>query len=272
MDTEGSSPRMRGAQTDWRIRTEVQRIIPADAGSTYSDPWRSAQVQDHPRGCGEHLVRYIVEDGMSRIIPADAGSTHSNDTGNTLQQDHPRGCGEHDNFTSIRANMSGSSPRMRGAPIGLRNGISHVWIIPADAGSTFGRFQELLAKRDHPRGCGEHYSDAQGWWLTGGSSPRMRGALSVILPKVGRFGIIPADAGSTGKGATHDGHSGDHPRGCGEHRVRGDERMRWLFAAAVCGTLGVFSTIWTLVYPQLGLVDLAALAGWGWCLGRGERS
>lgn len=48
--------------------------------------------------------------------------------------------------------------------------------------------------------------------------------------------------------------------------------MRWLFAAAVCGTLGVFSTIWTIVYPQLGLVDLAALAGWGWCLGRGERS
>ena len=48
--------------------------------------------------------------------------------------------------------------------------------------------------------------------------------------------------------------------------------MRWLFAAAVCGTLGVFSTIWTIVYPQLGLVDLAALAGFGWCLERGERS
>lgn len=46
----------------------------------------------------------------------------------------------------------------------------------------------------------------------------------------------------------------------------------WLCAAAVCGTACFFSTIWTLVYPQLGLVDLAALAGWGWCLGRGERS
>ncbi len=46
----------------------------------------------------------------------------------------------------------------------------------------------------------------------------------------------------------------------------------WLCAAAICGTACFFSTIWTLVYPQLGLVDLAALAGWGWCLGRGERS
>lgn len=46
----------------------------------------------------------------------------------------------------------------------------------------------------------------------------------------------------------------------------------WLCAAAICGTACFFSTIWTLVYPQLGLVDLAALAGWGWCLGKGEHS
>lgn len=46
----------------------------------------------------------------------------------------------------------------------------------------------------------------------------------------------------------------------------------WLCAAAICGTACFFSSIWTLVYPQLGLVDLAALAGFGWCLGKGERS
>ncbi len=48
--------------------------------------------------------------------------------------------------------------------------------------------------------------------------------------------------------------------------------MRWQLAAAVCGTLGFFSTMWAIVYPQLGLVDLAALACFGWCLERGERS
>lgn len=52
----------------------------------------------------------------------------------------------------------------------------------------------------------------------------------------------------------------------------GEKCMRWLFAAAVCGTMGFFSTVWTLVHPQLGLVDLAALAGFGWCLERCERS
>lgn len=46
----------------------------------------------------------------------------------------------------------------------------------------------------------------------------------------------------------------------------------WLCAAAICGTACFFSTIWTLVYPQLGLIDLAALAGWGWCMGKGDRS
>lgn len=47
--------------------------------------------------------------------------------------------------------------------------------------------------------------------------------------------------------------------------------LLWLCAAAVCGTACFFSTCWTLVHPQLGLVDLAALAGFGWCLDRGDR-
>lgn len=47
--------------------------------------------------------------------------------------------------------------------------------------------------------------------------------------------------------------------------------LLWLCAAAVCGTVAFFATCWTLAYPQLGLLDLAALAGFGWCLDRGDR-
>lgn len=47
--------------------------------------------------------------------------------------------------------------------------------------------------------------------------------------------------------------------------------LLWLCAAAVCGTVAFFSACWTFAYPQLGLVDLAALAGFGWCLDRGDR-
>ena len=50
---------------------------------------------------------------------------------------------------------------------------------------------------DHPRGCGEHQAS---WnWIdrTVGSSPRMRGALWVLVAVVVILRIIPADAGST---------------------------------------------------------------------------
>ena len=47
--------------------------------------------------------------------------------------------------------------------------------------------------------------------------------------------------------------------------------LLWLCAAAVCGTVAFFSMCWTFVHPQLGLLDLAALAGFGWCLDRGDR-
>lgn len=45
----------------------------------------------------------------------------------------------------------------------------------------------------------------------------------------------------------------------------------WLCAAGVCGAVCVFASCWTFAHPQLGLLDLAALAGFGWCMERGER-
>ena len=45
-----------------------------------------------------------------------------------------------------------------------------------------------------------------------------------------------------------------------------------ILGAAVCGAVLFFAVPWTLVDPRLGLVDLAALAGFGWCLDRGERA
>ena len=54
-----------------------------------------------------------------------------------------------------------------------------------------------------------------------GSSPRMRGALSIsFLPGFG-LRIIPADAGSTMPIRTNKIAHKDHPRGCGEHTSAG---------------------------------------------------
>ena len=94
----GSSPRMRGAQTDTTRKQVGLRIIPADAGSTQVSDKCQRPDRDHPRGCGEHSgsggyfqqaygssprmrgAHHSKSSGSSssRIIPADAGSTVSN--------------------------------------------------------------------------------------------------------------------------------------------------------------------------------------------------
>ena len=51
---EGSSPRMRGARSLFgQNRTQIG-IIPAYAGSTMLSAYRTGDVRDHPRVCGEH--------------------------------------------------------------------------------------------------------------------------------------------------------------------------------------------------------------------------
>ena len=50
----GSSPRMRGARLSSSCPSDLLRIIPADAGSTWPNEHKHGVGWDHPRGCGEH--------------------------------------------------------------------------------------------------------------------------------------------------------------------------------------------------------------------------
>ena len=95
LHAQGSSPRMRGAQSLERSLRLAHRIIPADAGSTPTPCLDTGYYADHPRGCGEHalpgtgLTRTSGSSPRMRgaqqrmqypaiafhIIPADAGST-----------------------------------------------------------------------------------------------------------------------------------------------------------------------------------------------------
>ena len=153
----GSSPRMRGAPYRRPGTSAGRRIIPADAGSTRSQPLAIVLPRDHPRGCGEHehddvlssdllgssprmrgaLYRDNAFPGGNRIIPADAGSTGFAIGAVLMFADHPRGCGEH-SASSVSARMrAGSSPRMRGARAMYCKAFGRPGIIPADAGSTW---------------------------------------------------------------------------------------------------------------------------------------
>ena len=77
-----------------------------------------------------------------------------------------------------------------------------------------------LPTRDHPRVCGEHSSASgipcRGW----GSSPRVRGTRGHARCFEGRAGIIPACAGNTCKVSSSVFSAWDHPRVCGEHKMK----------------------------------------------------
>ena len=235
----GSSPRMRGAlERCITLCTDV-RITPADAGSTHYPVGRFGKRADHPRGCGEHHTQTIaVGSGLGssprmrgaqqlltmaeqggRIIPADAGSTLRVSSSDRACSDHPRGCGEHIRCGAKRGIPGGSSPRMRGAPSGIRGLPQKARIIPADAGSTLLLSTAYREGQDHPRGCGEHEAMANSQIENRGSSPRMRGAQIVEHGINLSIRIIPADAGSTHMLSLFSRLDRDHPRGCGEHQA-----------------------------------------------------
>ena len=152
----GSSPRMRGALLMAGETVITIRIIPAYAGSTLKPAGLAIMDGDHPRVCGEHLTdllfaflswgssprmrgaRLTVLElvRITGIIPAYAGSTTTRNPAEWKPRDHPRVCGEHKDMPLHCDEITGSSPRMRGA---LRFGKStppSIGIIPAYAGST----------------------------------------------------------------------------------------------------------------------------------------
>ena len=172
---------------------------------------------DHPRMCGEHQkgdpfaafppgssphvrgARYLLLSFVDRfgIIPACAGSTTWLPVGTMTNRDHPRMCGEHLLEKLLVVFDEGSSPHVRGAPVGHRPAAASTGIIPACAGSTCEERRRCGQDRDHPRMCGEHDILVGSDIYKPGSSPHVRGARH-RRRRAGRDpGIIPACAGST---------------------------------------------------------------------------
>ena len=77
--------------------------------------------------------------------------------------------------------------------------------------------------------CGEHVVLPPFFWTVSGSSPHVRGARGLLLPRGIVLGIIPACAGSTSYLAAIFHLPRDHPRMCGEHRN---------IIACICVSLG----------------------------------
>ena len=163
------------------------------------------------------LSRWAVCRFLCRITPADAGKTCRLSSNPRCNEDHPRGCGENLHKCLIKAEQSGSPPRMRGKLPSISSGNDLTRITPADAGKTLLTVRGSQPSWDHPRGCGENLCFQLLAATTAGSPPRMRGKLH-LSPKLFKYiGITPADAGKTACSVPSSASSRDHPRGCGEN-------------------------------------------------------
>ena len=133
----------------------VRRITPAHAGKRAPLCRQRYSSEDHPRACGEKLVRLrhdtarqgspprmrgkVPHEGGERIpggiTPAHAGKSGTKSADSGAVKDHPRACGEKQNQNAKNARR--------------------LWITPAHAGKSQKLYRKKRQYRDHPRACGE---------------------------------------------------------------------------------------------------------------------
>ncbi len=104
---------------------------------------------------------------------------------------------------------------MRGKLMCTGRGSVSARIIPAHAGQTVEQGVDGVEFADHPRACGANAETRFDYVAHRGSSPRMRGKLTVLGDAIGQVRIIPAHAGQTPGARVCVALVADHPRACG---------------------------------------------------------
>ncbi len=171
----GSSPRVRGTRRRPYYIVAVLRFIPAGAGNTRRLLIGRRPIAVHPRGCGEHSIKFARPALTAWFIPAGAGNTSGGACCHGSAPVHPRGCGEHPGQINHLKYPLGSSPRVRGTLDDKPFMELDMRFIPAGAGNTCCKWSHGETNAVHPRGCGEHYVGGRRRILPHGSSPRVRG-------------------------------------------------------------------------------------------------
>ena len=169
--------------------------------------------------CGEQLRRLMPPSAYQEPSPRVRGAGRGPLDQAWFAGIIPRVCGEQFHLTDTGKALMGSSPRVRGAARGQCPDGRHHGIIPARAGSSFRSGWPNWCSRDHPRACGEQVPGLSSVDGTGGSSPRVRGAVCRCVCGICRVGIIPARAGSSTDRCAATSWRRDHPRACGEQKL-----------------------------------------------------
>ncbi len=129
-------------------------------------------------------------------------------------------CGEKAVLSIIFRLRLGSPPRVRGKETSCRCRSIRLRITPACAGKRIETLPELPPVEDHPRVCGEKCRSSCSMTAGIGSPPRVRG--KVIHPNSDTLlaGITPACAGKSRVSRHTANNPWDHPRVCGEKRIK----------------------------------------------------
>ena len=135
-------------------------------------------------------------------------------------KDHPRRCGENGACNGRRKERIGSPPQVRGKRDAALPVVKAARITPAGAGKTPVADARAVCARDHPRRCGENSLNSSSCRSRSGSPPQVRGKLSSSSSPAASQRITPAGAGKTSRQAARLRLSRDHPRRCGENRLR----------------------------------------------------
>ncbi len=235
-DTNGSSPRVRGTLPPAAAARPPHRFIPACAGNAQSRRASRLGATVHPRVCGERedqppTVRMYAGSsprvrgtpriprwpaGWPRFIPACAGNAIDIRSTRTRSSVHPRVCGERELTQYVDAQMSGSSPRVRGTRERAAWGMGHQRFIPACAGNAMVTPVAPARPSVHPRVCGERRVARTHSATAAGSSPRVRGTLPGGRGRRRQHRFIPACAGNAACSFEAPARRPVHPRVCGE--------------------------------------------------------
>ena len=179
------------------------------------------------RACSWHacqgsspLARGLPAGGARRrdrrgIIPARAGFTRRSREASGEPGDHPRSRGVYARGAVRIFSINGSSPLARGLHVDGNDVVLVLGIIPARAGFTQPYGHRRVAGGDHPRSRGVYASAFEAGQQYVGSSPLARGLHPFSRESRGRWRIIPARAGFTGRQGLRLEGGRDHPRSRG---------------------------------------------------------
>ena len=210
---------MRGNRHYLHHPQEKKRSIPALAGEpTIPSVSTAAGPVYPPRLRGNPVTRLAVR-ASERSIPALAGEPKGILEDGLVAWVYPRACGGTHIVTSVKVQVNGLSPRLRGNREYKPDKAVLIGSIPALAGEPMAASSLARLFPVYPRACGGTWRNIGDNGLSRGLSPRLRGNHRLLTDATRNAGSIPALAGEPSLKGPSVLPSWVYPRACGGTQV-----------------------------------------------------